>query len=110
MNLCNIEEIEPISSLVQNINDVKISTLSFEKFFMRAANYCSVTVVLTEYGQNQTAYIVASGGGNGGVNFSHGANRKFATECAEVLESFGFTVKESNLNTKGKGFIERFLR
>lgn len=105
-----IKGAEQISKSVQTIHDVLVWTLSYEKYFFRAGGYATLTVTLTEYGQKQTACIVASGGGAGIINHSLGANRGFAKDCVEVLESCGFAVVESDLDQNGKGFAERFLK
>lgn len=105
-----IKGAEHISKTAQTINDVVIWTLAYEKYYFRTSSYTSMTVVLTEHEQEQTASVVSSGGGTGMVNQSLGANRKFAKECVEVLESCGFSVIASDLDEKDKGFIERFLK
>lgn len=98
-----IEGAELVSKTAQNINDVKIWTLVYEKYYFRTGGYTSVTIVLTEHGQEQTACVVSSGGGAGMANNSLGANRNFAKACVQVLERCGFTVKDSDLNLKDKG-------
>ena len=40
--------------------------LVYEKYFFRVNSYASLTVLLTEQGETQTAQIVSSGGGDGG--------------------------------------------
>lgn len=105
-----IEGAEQISKSAQTINDVIIWTLAYEKYYFRTGSYTSVTIVLTEHGQEQTACVVASGGGAGIVNHSYGANRKFAKECVQALELCGFTVTNSDLDMKDMGFAERFLK
>ena len=117
---CSLQEIherihciagaEQISKTAQSINDVTIWTLVYEKYYFRVSSYTSVTIVLTEYGQEQTACIVSSGGGAGLANHSLGANRKFAKECVRALESCGFGIVESDLDMKDKGLLERFLK
>lgn len=107
-SLNTITDIEQISKNEQIINEVIIWTLSYERLFIRSASYCSATVLLTEYGTEQSAYIVASGGGDS-INFSYGANRKFARDCVEKLEACGFHVIQSDLDRQRKGLIERFL-
>ena len=105
-----IEGAEQISRTVQIIHDVVIWTLVYEKYFFRAGSYTSLTIVLTEHGQEQTACVVSSGGGAGIANHSLGANRKFAKECVKVLESCGFSVIQSDFDTKDLGLVERFLK
>ena len=108
--ICSIEGIEQISKTIQIINDVEIWTLVYEKYYFRTGSYTSATIVLTEYEQNQTACIVSTGGGSGVVNFSFGSNRKFASEYVPILESCGFSVVESDIDMKDKGFVERFFK
>lgn len=103
-----IVDAEQISKTEQTVNGVTIWTLAYEKYFFRTGSFTSVTVVLTEYENEQTACIVASGGGAGMVNHSYGANRRFAKECLEKLESCGFAVVSSDLDRKG--ITERFFK
>ena len=81
----------------------------YEKHYIRTHGYTTATVALTEFGEDQTACVITSGGGEGIQNYSYGANRSLAKECVRVLESCGFTIAESDLETKGKSFAERFL-
>ena len=104
-----IEGAEHVSKSVQEINDVSIWMMVYEKFYFRTGGYTSVAVVLTEHGQEQKACVVASGGGEGMTNCSYGANRNLAKACALTLESCGFEVAESDLDIHSKGFVERFL-
>lgn len=105
-----IEGAEQISKSAQTINDVTIWTLAYEKYFFRTSSYTSVTVVLTEHGQEQTACIIASGGGGGIFNLSYGSNRNLAEACVRVLKLCGFTVIESDLDTQGKGLFEKLFK
>lgn len=100
---------EQISKSAQTIHDVTIWTLVYEKYYFRTNSYASVTVVLTEYAQDQAACIIASGGGSGMVNSSYGANRNFAKSCVAALESCGFVVTESDLDAEGKHFVKYFF-
>ena len=105
-----IVDAEQISKSVDTVNDVTIWTLAYEKYYLRTGSYTSLTVVLTEYGEEQRACIVASGGGAGMVNHSFGANRNFAKACVKVLEDCGFEVVESDLKMKDKGFLEKIFK
>lgn len=105
-----IEGAEQISKSEYAVNGVTIWILAYEKYYFRTGSYASVTVILTEYEQEQTACIVASGGGGGIVNHSYGANRNFAKSCVQALEECGFSVAESDLDMRGKGIVERFLK
>ena len=90
-----IEGSEEISKTVQRINDVEILTLVYEKYYFRTSGYVGLTVVLTEYGQEQTACLVASNGGGGMEKLSLGANRDYTKACVQILEECGFSAVES---------------
>ena len=85
-----IQGAEQISKTVQTVNGVQIWTLVYEMFYFRTCGYTSLTVVLTEYEDNQTACIVGSGGGSGMINLSYGANHDFVTKCEKALKECGF--------------------
>lgn len=105
----NISGGEQVSNFTQRINDVEIMTLVYEKYYLRTGSFTSVTIVLTEYGEEQTACVVSSGGGEGLVNFSMGANRNFAKACVQELKACGFVAMNSELNSRSKGIVERFF-
>ena len=105
--LCQITDVEEVAKNESTVQGVSIWTLVFEKYYFRSGSYASATVVLTEFGQTQTACVVASGGGSGVVNFSFGANRHFAKDCLKVLEDCGFAVTDSGL--KKGGFLEKIF-
>ena len=105
-----IEGAEQISKSECVINGVTIWTLAYEKYFFRTGSYASVTVVLTEFDQEQTAVVVASGGGQGMVNHSYGANRNFAKACVLALEACGFTITESDIEIQRKGLLDRLFK
>lgn len=81
---------ELVSESSRNMDGVCVVLLSFEKLFLRNGSYASLTVMLTEYEDMQTADIVGSGGGEGIFNISWGANSDFAEMAAEVLQRYGF--------------------
>lgn len=108
-NIHIIEGAEQVSKSVQTIGDVTIWVLVYEKYFFRANNYASATIVLTECGQEQTAFLTVSGGGSGIPNRSYGANRNFAKSCVSALESCGFVVTGSDLDKHGKHSLKYFF-
>jgi len=65
--------------------------LSFEKYYLRNGSYASLALLLTQKGEIQTADIVASGGGEGILNLSWGANDSFAGKAVKILNKYGFT-------------------
>lgn len=104
-----IEGLELVAKSENTHNGVAFWLLVYEKYYFRTGSYASVTILLTEYGSEQFAEVISSGGGGGIVNHSYGANRKLAVSCIPVLESFGFTVVESDLDTKS-GILDRLLK
>ena len=64
--------------------------LIFEQYFYRSSGTISLSILLTETGNQQTADLIASGGGEG-LSWSGGACRSFAKEAAAILSSCGFT-------------------
>lgn len=78
----------------RRVDYVNIYILSFEKFFFRNGSYASLSVVLTENGDEKTADIIGSGGGEGIFNFSWGANREFAEDAERILQGYGLDTSE----------------
>lgn len=84
--------------------------LVYEKFYFRISSYASLTLLLTEQGDRQTAHIITSGGGSGIANSSLGANRRLAVECTQTLEGCGFSVDAEHSDALPKSLVERFLK
>ena len=108
-HLLQIQCIEEVSATKQTINGVDICTAVFEMYYGRTGSYTSATVVLTEHNNEQTACVVASGGGDGLFNHSYGANRDFAKCCAQKLEKCGFIITESDLDQK-QSLLQRIFK
>lgn len=85
---------ELISESWRSLDGLSVVLLSFEKYFFRNGSYASLTVMLTETADTQTADIIGSGGGEGLFNISWGANADFADMAAKLLQEHGFQ-KES---------------
>lgn len=71
--------------------DGVVVLLSFEKYYLSNGSYASLTIMLTENYNSQTADIVASGGGEGILNWGWGANESFAGKAVKILNKYGFT-------------------
>lgn len=67
-----------------------VALLCFERMYFRNGSYASLTIMLTDDGEVQTADIIGYGGGGGLGNFSWGANRSFAEMAEGVLRKQGF--------------------
>lgn len=74
----------------QNFDSSSVVLLAFEKYYFRNGNYASLTVMLTDKENVQTADIVGFGGGSGLLNISWGANSNFAEKAADLLQEYGF--------------------
>lgn len=72
------------------LGNAVVMLLSFEKYYLRNGSYASLTVMVTDDGQIQTADIIGSGGGEGVWNFSFGANEEFADMASNILLEYGF--------------------
>ena len=76
----------------RRIDFVSVHILTFEKYYFRNGSYASLTVVLTENGDEKTADIIGSGGGEGLFNISWGANSSFARDAENVLRRYGLST------------------
>lgn len=103
MNGCNEKTIEDLADTLKmemdaelvaesrrNPGEAKTILLSFERFFFRNGSYAGLTIMLTEYGNMQTADIIGFGGGEGIFNISLGANSKLANTAAKLLLNCDF--------------------
>ncbi len=116
---CTLEELhrqihqipgfEQVANLRIPIGEGSALLLVYEKYYLRSS-YASLCVLLTERSEAQAAYIVSSGGGDGLSNYSYGANRKLAEECARALEGMGFTVNPETSDALPRNLLERFLK
>lgn len=101
------DDVEQVAHLEHSVGDVQSVLLVYERYYARVSSYASLTILLTEHGQTQTAALISSGGGDGYLNLSLGANRNFAREYAKALEECGFTACE---DSTPKGFFQKLER
>ena len=85
-----ISDAEQVSAIHHTIGEADIHLLVYEKYYFRVGGYASLTVQLVKQEGLITADIIGSGGGEGIFNQSLGANRKFAKECTDILQTLGF--------------------
>lgn len=83
--------------------------LVYEKYFFRNNSYASLTVLLTQQDEKQTAQIVVSGSGAGMANVSLAAGGQLAKECVQALAEVGFTVDMKNSDSLPQSLLERFM-
>ncbi|MGT2666244.1 DUF6054 family protein [Streptococcus rifensis] len=74
----------------RHIGDVKQILLVFEAFYIRTGSYGSLTVNVITSNDYHSVDLIPSGGGDGLLNISWGANANFAQKAKEILESYGF--------------------
>lgn len=98
------DDVEQVAHLEHTAGDIQSVLLVYERYYARVSSYASLTILLTEHSQTQTADLVSSGGGDSYLNLSLGANRNFAKEYAKALEECGFT---SNEDDTPKGFFKK---
>ena len=72
------------------VQNSSVLLLCFEQYYFRASNYVSLSVLLSDEAGQARAVIVGSGGGDGLLNISWGANRAIAKKAQRVLEENGF--------------------
>ena len=84
--------------------------LVYEKYFFRVNNFATMTILLTQQENAQSAQIVISGSGESMSNVSYGANRQFARECVKALEEAGFTLDKAKSDDLPKGLLERYFK
>ena len=87
--LCISRNYEFCSKAEYSLAGSTVLLLTFEQYFCRAGGTISLSVLLTESGDQQTADLIATGGGEG-LSWSGGACRSFVKEVAEILASCGF--------------------
>ncbi len=100
---------EHISKTEIPMGEGMVWLLVYEKYYFRSS-YTSLAILLTEQGQEQTAYLVASGGGDGLSNLSYGANRKMAMECVGELEKLGFSADPRRSDKLPGNLLERYFK
>lgn len=82
---------EFVDQVSYELGETKVVLMTFECWFLRTSSYASLSILLTEYGNCQGAYIVSSGGKE--VLFSFGAEDRFVREGETVLKDLGFSGK-----------------
>lgn len=69
--------------------------LVFEKYFMRASNRASLSIMLNQLEDLVTVDIIGSGGGQGPLlSFSWGAEDSFVATTVDILSELGFEHDE----------------
>ena len=75
---------------MSEVNGVKVLLLILERYYMRNGSMAVSTVQIIDSGEVQQATIIGTGGGEGLMKISLGANQDFARRVAKVLAKLGF--------------------
>lgn len=85
---------ELVVNKIESLGDAEAALLIFEKLYFRNGSYSNLTVEITSYNSIQKAIVIGSGGGEGVLNISWGANSDFAKKACERLKELGFREKQ----------------
>ena len=75
---------------MSEVNGVKVLLLILERYYMRNGSMAVSTVQIIDSGEVQQATIIGTGGDEGLMIISLGANQDFARRVAKVLAKLGF--------------------
>ena len=82
---------ELVDSIRRDWGPFTSTLLVFEKYFMRAGNRASLSIMLNQFENDVTADIIGSGGGQGPLlSFSWGAEDSFVATTEDILSELGF--------------------
>ncbi|QRN85428.1 hypothetical protein JR334_10840 [Clostridia bacterium] len=80
-----------VDSVKRDEGNCSSMLLVFEKYFMRASNRASLSLMLNQIGDYVTADMIGSGGGQGPLfKFSWGAEDSFVSTAVTILSDLGF--------------------
>ena len=83
--------VELLESSERTLGGVSLAVLVFEKYFMRASNRASLTVLFTSNGEDLFVDIIGAGGGQGVFfKLSWGSEEDFVYSARKVLEKRDF--------------------
>ena len=84
------EQAEVSLKQISDVNGAKVLLLVLEKFYMRNASMTVCAIQIIDSGEEQTATIVGTGGGDGMLNISLGSNKNIARKAVDILSGLGF--------------------
>ena len=73
---------------------VRVLLMVFEKYYWRNGSMAVTVVQIMDSGEEQWAVVAGTGGGEGILNISFGANRDYAERISEALMRMGFQVTD----------------
>jgi hypothetical protein len=82
---------ELVDSSIRSVGGEKAILLVFEKYYMRASNRASLSIMLTHDGDTVYVDAIGAGGGQGALlKFSWGAEESFVSIVPNILNRMGF--------------------
>ena len=108
--ILEMPEVEKVCRSEYTVDGAKICVLVVSKYYLRTSNCINAVIHLMEKDDKKTACIAVTGGNEGIVNVSLGANRSFAQDIIKVLEDCGFVQAEFDLTDCADGFLQRFFQ
>jgi len=82
---------ELVDSIYRAAGSMGIYVMVFEKYYWRAGNRASLTVVVSGEGERVFVDAIGSGGGQGPIfKFSWGAEEDFVALVGDILAKYGF--------------------
>ncbi|MHB1485579.1 MAG: DUF6054 family protein [Saccharofermentanales bacterium] len=82
---------ELVDSVRKTYGSMEFCVMVFEKYYMRAENRVSLTVIVSGTGDDVAVEAIGSGGGRGPLfSFSWGAEDDFVGTVVDVLKDAGF--------------------
>ncbi|MPM94763.1 hypothetical protein SDC9_141911 [bioreactor metagenome] len=82
---------QEVGRVTRTVGGTAVYVMVFEKYYMRASNRVSLTVVVTGENGRVSVDAIGAGGGQGPLfSFSWGAEEDFEDTVAAVLEPLGF--------------------
>lgn len=80
-----------VDSMRRDLGEAVVIVMVFEKYFMRASNRASLTVIVTGLDNEVQVDAIGSGGGQGAIfSFSWGAEDSFVGTVDRILTESGF--------------------
>lgn len=82
---------ELVESASRQAGDATVVLLVFEKYYYRASNRASLSILVTGCNGSVTVDAIGSGGGQGALfRFSWGAEENFVNTVSDILRQHGF--------------------
>lgn len=81
--------VECVGRELKELSGVKILMLVYEKYYVRNDSYAALTILITEYQDEQRVELISAGGKN--TFFSFGAEGNFVSKAESILRRLDFS-------------------